>query len=331
MPTMPSALLTDALSLLERSERPVILTHPRPDGDTVGTALALRMALLAKGKSPVVACVHPIPKTMSYVLGADAFVQEIPADVDPDLVVIIDMSDLARTGGLYQDRWRQRVPLLVIDHHETNDGFGDVSIIQPEAAATALPMLELLEAWDVEITADMATALLLGILTDTRGLRTEATTPEVLATVARLIEAGGDYLGVMQRSLDAVPYVQMRGWGVALSRLQLDEGIAWTTFPLTEKAALGIADHDDLDLGNLVSQVAEANIIATFLEMRDATIKVSFRARPGFNVASIAKALGGGGHRQAAGCSVAGPLEAAVERVLPMVRAEIERRTKSGV
>ncbi len=327
MITTPEALLADALSLLERSERPVILTHPRPDGDTVGTALALRMALLEKGKTPVVACVHPIPETMSYVTGADAFVQEIPADVEPDLVVIVDMSDLARTGGLYQERWRHRVPLLVIDHHETNAGFGDVSIIQPEAAATALPMLELLEAWDVEITADMATALLLGLLTDTRGLRTAATTPAVLATVARLIEAGGDYLGVMQRSLDAVPYVQMRGWGVALSRLQLDGGIAWTTFPLTEKVALGIADHDDLDLGNLVSQVAEAQIIATFLEMRDATVKVSFRARPGYNVASVAQALGGGGHRQAAGCSVQGALEAAVERVLPLVRAEIERHT----
>jgi phosphoesterase RecJ-like protein len=322
---VPAHLLDEALTLLMQSERPILITHPRPDGDTIGSALALRMALLEKGKSPIVACVHPIPETMAYVPGAETFVQEIPADADPDLVVILDMSDLKRTGGLYKPAWRGSVPLLVIDHHETNDGFGDVSLIQPEAAATALPLLELLEAWDIPIRDDIATALLLGILTDTRGLRTEATTPDVLAIVARLVEAGGDYLGVMQRSLDAVPYVQMRGWGVALSRLQLDHGIAWTTFPLAEKEALGIADHDDLDLGNLISQVAEAKIIATFLEMRDATIKVSFRARPGYNVAPIAKGLGGGGHRQAAGCSVSGPLEAAVEQVLPLVRAEFQR------
>ena len=135
-----------------------------------------------------------------------------------------------------------------------------------------------------------------------------------------LIEAGGDYLGVMQRTLDSVPYQQMRGWGIALNRLQLEKDLAWTTLPLADKEALDIQDHDDLDLGNLLSRVAEAKIVASFMEMHDQTVKVSLRARPGYNVARVAQALGGGGHRQAAGCSVSTPLEAAVAQVLPLLR-----------
>ncbi len=316
-------LLKEAVALLEASRRPLLISHPRPDGDTVGCALALSYALQQLGKRPLLACVHPIPETMHYLSGADTFVQEVPADADIDLVVAIDMSDLDRTGGLYHEAWRDTLPLLVIDHHETNDGFGDVNIATPDAAATVQPLMAVIEGLGVKVEDDIATALLLGLLTDTRGLRTESTTPEVLATVARLIDAGGDYLTIVQKTLDAVPYRQMRGWGVALSRLQLEDSMAWTTFPLAEKQALGIEDHDDLDLGNLVSQVAEAEIIATFLEMHDGTVKVSLRARPGHNVAGIAKSLDGGGHRLAAGCSVEGPLEAAAAEVLPLVRREL--------
>ena len=186
-------------------------------------------------------------------------------------------------------------------------------------------MVTLLDEMSVPLDADMATCLLAAVLTDTRGLRTSGTNPEALAFVGRLIEAGGDYSGIMQKTLDSIPYQQMRGWGVALERLQLDGELAWTTFPLKEKRKLGIEDHDDLNLGNFVSRIAEAKITATFLEMTDGTVKISMRARPGYNVAAIAKELGGGGHHQAAGCSTPGPLSAAETRVLPMIRAELAR------
>ena len=129
----------------------------------------------------------------------------------------------------------------------------------------------------------------------------------------------------MQNTLDAVPFQRMRGWGIALDRLQLEGEVAWTAFPLEEKQALGIGDEYDLDLGNLLSRVAEAKVIASFLEMEDNVIKVSFRSRPGYNVAWIAKQLGGGGHRQASGCSLSGQLNSVVVKVLPLVREELAR------
>ncbi len=327
---MPMTTLNDQLhqaaTLLKRHKRPLLIAHPRPDGDTVGSTLALRLALLRLGKSPVIACVHPIPPTLNYLPGADAFVTEAPDDVD--MVVAVDMSDLKRTGGIYRDAWRGVLPLLVVDHHATNDDFGDVNVVMPTAAATAIPMRRLIETMGVAVDAEIATCLLTGVLTDTRGLRTASTTPAVLAFVADLIEAGGDYTGVVQRTLDAVPFRLMRAWGVAIDRLRLRDGLAWTTLPLTEKVRLNIEDHDDLNLSNFLSRIAEARISVSFLEMRDGTVKVSMRARPGYDVSQIAKALGGGGHREAAGCTLPGALDAVVSRVLPMLFEEIRRQAE---
>jgi phosphoesterase RecJ-like protein len=281
------------------------------------------LALEQIGKSVTAACVHPLPSNLDYLPRADAFVKDAAADGDYDLVVAVDMSDLKRTGGVYKEAWRGHIPLIVIDHHETNEQFGDVNLVEPEAAATALPMIDVVRALGVKVADDIATCLLVGLLTDTRGLRTETTTPAVLRVVSELIEAGGDYLGVMQKTLDAVPYQKMRVWGTALSRLQLDGDVGWTSLPVDKKEVLGVSDYDDIDLGNLLSRVAEAKVVAGFVEMRDGTVKVSMRARPGYNVASVAYALGGGGHRQAAGCTLDGPVDAAVEAVLALLREAV--------
>lgn len=321
--TQTTTPLEQTIALLARSNHPLLIAHPRPDGDTIGSTLALRLALLELGKDPIIACVHPLPTNLEYLPGAGAFVADVPEDADIDLVVAVDMSDLKRTGGIYKESWRRRYPLLVIDHHETNEEFGDVNLVVAAAAATAVPLIDVIQALGVAPRDEIATCLLVGLLTDTRGLRTETTTPEVLRIVGQLIEAGGDYLQVMQRTMDAVPYLQMRGWGIALNRLQLEDSLAWTTFPVSHKEALGIEDHDDLDLGNLLSRVAEAKVIAAFVEMRDHTVKVSMRARPGYNVATVAYELGGGGHRQAAGCTLDGPLDHVVEQVLARLRETV--------
>lgn len=330
--TISPVSLQQAVHLLKKHNHPYLVAHPRPDGDTLGCTLALRLALIALGKAPIVACVHPVPSNLCYLPDAEAFVQAVPeesAAIAVDLLIAVDMSDLQRTGGMVPESWIGRLPLLVIDHHATNDNFGDVNLVMPEAAATVIPLIALFEALDVSINADIATCLLTGLLTDTRGLRTSSTTPEVLALVSALIEAGGDYMTVVQNALDSVPYRQMRGWGIALNRLQLEDSLAWTTFPIEEKRRLDIRDQDDLSLSNLLSQIAEANIAAAFLEMEDGSVKVSMRARPGYDIALIAKKLGGGGHRQAAGCTLEGPLDAVVERVLPLLREALKREDVS--
>ncbi len=312
--------LQQAATMLRRSRRPLLLSHPRPDGDTIGSTLALRLALLALGKAPIVACVHPIPENFHFLPGVTEYRQAVGEEDGFDLVVAVDMSDLRRTGGLYRESWRGRYPLLVVDHHETNLDFGDLNLVAPYAAATALVMEPLIAAMGVEVRDEIATCLLTATLTDTRGLRTNATTLEVMEAVCRFIQAGGDYHTAVWEALDSRPLWMMRAWGGALERMQLEDGLLWTTYPVEEKERLGISDEEDLDLGGLISQVREAKIAVSFNEMRDGTVKLSLRSRPQYNVATVAAALGGGGHRQAAGCSVDGPLEAAVARVLPLLR-----------
>ncbi len=312
--------LNQAAAMLRRSRRPLLISHPRPDGDTIGSALALRLALLALGKEPIVACVHPIPEAFHFLPGAESYRRDVDEKADFDLVVAVDMSDLKRTGGLYRDEWRSTHPLLVIDHHETNLNFGDINLVEPDAAATALVMEPLITALGVPIRDEIATCLLTATLTDTRGMRTNSTTIEVMESICRFVRAGGDYHTAVWEALDSRPLWMMKAWGTALTRLQVENGLAWTTYPVEEKERLGISDDEDLDLGGLISQVREAKIAASFNEMRDGTVKISLRSRPAYNVATVALALGGGGHRQAAGCSVEGPLEAAVARVLPLLR-----------
>jgi phosphoesterase RecJ-like protein len=314
--------LRRARTLLENSSRPLLIAHPRPDGDTIGSTLALRLALITLGKSPIIACEHTLAQNLAYLPGAKHFVNDVHEGVDIDLVVAVDMSDLTRTGTIYKDSWRNHLPLLVIDHHTTNNAFGDVNLVDSQAAATAVLLVDLISSMGVDVKDDIATCLLVGLLTDTRGLRTQSTTPSVLRLVSELIEAGGNYVGVMQRTLDSVPYLQMRAWGLALDRLKLDKGLAWTTFPVRVKDRLNIDDFYDLDLGNLLSRVAEANIVVAFIEMRDNTVKVSMRSRPGFNVDRIAMNLGGGGHKLAAGFTMTGPIDAVVKQVLPKIREE---------
>jgi bifunctional oligoribonuclease and PAP phosphatase NrnA len=319
-----SESLNQTVMLLLKSRRPLLIAHPRPDGDTIGSTLALRLALLALGKQPQIACVHPLPENLAYLPGAEHFMQAVPEDAQIDLVVAVDMSDLERTGGIYRDSWRGRYPLLVIDHHETNDAFGDVNLVLPSAAATAIPMIDVIRSVGVPVRDEIATCLLVGLLTDTRGLRTDSTTPEVLRIVSELIESGGDYHGVMQRTLDSVSYRTMRAWGMVLDGLQLDGSIAWATLSLSQKEALQIDDHYDVDVGNLLSRVAEAQVSAGLIEMRDGTVKVSMRSRPGYNVATVAYALGGGGHRLASGCTIDGPMDRAVDQVLTLLREIVE-------
>jgi len=296
------------------------LSHPRPDGDTIGSALALRLALLKLGKRPLVACADPLPALYTYLPGADEVLTSLPDGFTPDLVVAVDQSNLERTGGLYLPQWRGVIPLLVIDHHKTNAGFGDVNLIDETAVATACVMTQLIAALAVPLDGPIATALLTGLLTDTRGLRTSNVTPAVLELVLTLMRAGGDYHLVTANALDAKPYPVLRLQGEALSRLRLEDGIAWTTLPVESKLRLGIEDYEDLELGNLLAQTGGAQLMAAFIEMRDGSVKVSLRARQDYDLTPIVQHYGGGGHAHAAGFSCPGPMEAVVADVLGRLR-----------
>lgn len=300
------------------------MCHVDPDGDAIGSLLGLAFLLRAvEGeRTLVLACQDPVPANLQFLPGAGDIVTE-PADDNSDLIVALDASDVRRLGKPF-DAVKSRgshPPLLVIDHHITNTYFGAIHYVNPGAAATAQILTELAGELGAPITRDAATCLLTGLLTDTLGFRTSNTTAATLATGMRLVEAGGNLAELSQRALTDRPVAILRLWAAALATIRVERGVITAMVSQAMRQAAGVPDEDT---GELVSQLIsanEANIAAVFNQVSDREVKVSMRARRGFDVAGLAVQLGGGGHPQAAGCTVNGSLPEVQARVLPLLVA----------
>ena len=214
------------------------------------------------------------------------------------------------------------IPLLNIDHHLTNLHFGAVNLVDHHASSTAEVVLRLLDYMAVPLDAELATCLLTGIVSDTRGFRTNNVTVQVMETALRLIKAGASLPYIVRHSLDRRSTADVRLWGAALSQLQTKDRVIWTSIPLTMRRAAGCANNGDTGLTNFLLSADEADVAAVFTEREDGSIEVGLRAAPGFDVARVALQFGGGGHALAAGCNLPGPLGEAQARVLAALQAD---------
>lgn len=280
----------------------------------MGSLTGLGRALCHLGQEPILACPDPIPPSFDYVPGTDAIVQQVGGPFD--LVVALDCSDRSRLGHLAQAPGVADVPLLNIDHHLTNVGFGEVNLVDPLASSTAEVVLRLLESMAIPIDSQAATSLLVGIVTDTRGFRTSNVTARAMEAALRLVEAGASLADVAREGLDRRPTSAIRLWGAALSQMQVEDRVIWTSVPLSMRREAGYEESGDAGLSSFLVGADEADVAAVFVEEPDGRIEVGFRAVPGFDVAQVALQFGGGGHALAAGCDLPGPLDEARTRVL---------------
>jgi phosphoesterase RecJ-like protein len=301
--------------------------HVAPDGDALGSLTGLAHALRQLDQSPIAACPDAVPSHFHYIPNIGAVVQSVTEPFD--LVVALDCSDPGRLGCFPQLPDFDQHPLINIDHHVTNLGFGDVDLVDPAASSTAEVLLRLLEYLDVALDQTLATCLLVGIVTDTRGFRTNNVTPRVMAIALRLMEAGASLPYVTQNSLDSRPMVVIRLWGAALSRLRFKDGIVWTSIPVEMRRGLGYRGDGDAGLVSFLLSAQEADVSAVFVEQDDGRTEVGLRAAPGFDVARLALRFGGGGHALASGFSMPGPLEEAEDCVLDALQVDLARQRAS--
>lgn len=323
MPTPNSASLSDLVAPVMGAHDILALCHVNPDGDAIGSLLGLGCVLdaLPGERNVVLACQDRPPESLFFVPGVTRVVNALPEGFKPDLVISLDASDPARLGKLFSNLAFTPTPLIVIDHHITNLHFGNLNYVVPEAASTSQLVISLADALGVALPKEAATPLLVGLVTDTLGFRTSNVTAAELAAAVRLIDAGANLADVSQRTLATRPIKHMRLWGAAFQQMRLDGYVLWAEVTKAMREAAGILDEDD---GGLVSQLinaAEARVAVVFNELDDGRIEVDFRARPGYDVATVALSLGGGGHPQAAGCVLSGPMADAEARVLPLVQA----------
>ena len=272
-------------------------------------------------------CSDPVPTCFNYIPSAKSIVREVK--VPFDLVISLDCSDLERLGHFPQMPGFDDVPLLNVDHHLTNLKFGAVNLVDHHASSTAEVVLRLLEYMEISLDAELATCLLTGIVSDTRGFSTNNVTTRVVEAALRLMKAGASLPRIAHHNLNSRPTSAILLWGAALAQLQIKDRVIWTGIPLAMRRATGNPDSSDAGLANFLVSAAAADAAVVFVERDDGRIEVGLRAVPGFDVAQVALQFGGGGHALAAGCNIPGPLEQAQASILTALKVSLshQRRT----
>ena len=325
--TKKTTTLEQASQLIRSSCRPLLLCHIAPDGDAIGSLTGLGRALRRLGQEPTTVCTDSVPAQFDFVPGAASIVQEATASFD--LVITLDCSDLERLGHFPRMPAFASTPLINVDHHLTNVYFGDVNLVDTDAASTAGLVLQLLDHLVIPLDAELATSLLVGIATDTRGLRTSNVTISVMESALRLMKNGASLPYITQHTLDRRHIATIRLWGAALPLLQLEDGVIWTSITLAMRRAVDYAGGGDAGLVNFLVSADAADAAVVFVERDDEQVDVGLRAVPGFDVAQVALQLGGGGHVLASGCTLSGSLEEIREQVLAALRADLTRQRQN--
>lgn len=311
---------------IEQSVAPLILTHERPDGDAIGSLLAMGLALKLMGKQPNLVVKDGIPARFNFLNGANETQKNLPDAWD--LLIVVDCSDMDRTGFEMEAIGRQ--PDINIDHHPTNEHFAVINYVDSEAAATTELLFHLFRALEVPINPDISNTLMLGILTDTIGFRTPSVHPALFRTAAELQEAGADLVELYDRALNQRSFIGAQYWGRGLLQLERAGEILWTQLTLEDRNIVGYPGNDDADLVNLLTTIESPKIVIIFVEQSPSEVKVSWRSKIGYNVARVASSFGGGGHEQAAGAMVTGALAEVKAKVLKATQELLDPLNKES-
>lgn len=290
----------------------VLASHQRPDGDAVGSAVGMALALRSIGKRAKVVMDAPPPHFLQPFpdVGNILITSEVTTQYDGAL--IMECSSLDRTGITGLDR----SPVLNIDHHIGNTGYGTINWVDESAAACGELVFTLIEALDAPLTRDVATHVYLALLTDTGSFHYSHLSPRSFEIARRCVEAGASPQWIASTHYDSSTVGRVRIFGSVLNGMQLDPSGRVAMLSITrEQAATAGATYDETDgIVNFPMSVKDISAVAFFKEVGPADWRVSMRSKGVVDVGAIARAYGGGGHRNAAGCSVTGEL-AEVQRV----------------
>lgn len=314
-------MLKQVLDCIAARKRFLLTSHARPDGDAVGSALACRQILRRLGKQADVVLSDRIPYIYRSLPGASQVLQASSIHGHYEAAILLECDCLARTGleGL------ESKFIVNIDHHASGKPFGHINWIDPEACATAEMIYRLACEGGVEITQEIATCLYTAVMTDSGSFRFAGTTERTFAIAGELVRCGADPVRCAQDVYFANPTSKMRLLGAALSTLQREGSMVWMHITRAHIDRCGAFDEDAEGLVNYAIAIAGVQVAALFREMRDKRFRVSLRSKGAVDVAKIAESFGGGGHHNASGCSVDGPLSVAIERILAQVRPRLAR------
>jgi phosphoesterase RecJ-like protein len=297
-------------AVLSEGKRFLLMTHKDPDGDGIGSMLALGKSLSDAGKEVSILAQNPIPPPLNLLKGADKIVNILDVDGDFDAAVALDCAERSRLGEL-ENHLRNYRLVINIDHHETNEPFGDLNLIEPESSSTGELVFRLLEYAGLPIGADVAGNIFAAIQTDTGSFRYSNTTAEALRIAAALMELGANPWEISKQIMDTYSLPRLKLLEMALSTIEFhhDEsiGIMVLSEEMFEKAGAQQSDSERfVDYPRFVSGVELGVLIR---ETGENECKFSLRSNTSLDVARLASRFGGGGHVRAAGFRFQGPLK----------------------
>ncbi len=320
----------DLLPLLEEYSKIAVLTHVRPDGDAIGSSLAWGRALMLAGKKVELYCPDVIPLRYSFLPAYGSFRDQfLPLEDEKLLAFVLDCSDLSRLEYM-KDEMSRADKIINIDHHTTNEGYGDYNIIDTSAAATAEIIFRLIQENNLELDQEISLYLYVAISSDTGSFRYNNTTPRTMEIAGRLLEKGVSPSLVSEKLFDELSLSTVLLLQEALSTLNVDKEhqVAWMSM---KESTVKKYEASPAELEGFVNYARNIkNIdVGVFFYHENGETKVGLRSRT-IDVARLASYFGGGGHPRAAGCTVKGRATQVEKKVLNSIKAAYKEKAAQG-
>jgi len=319
------------LEAMRQGERFLICSHSRPDGDAVGSMLAVGMLLRQMGKTVDLVAADRVPAVYRGLPGAGEIRTVMRVRGLYDAAILLECDGLERT----RLRGLERMFVINIDHHASGKNFGQLNWIDPDACSVGELVYRLAQEAGATVTPEIATCLYTTLLTDTGGFCYGGIQARTFALAGELTAAGADPVRIARDVYFANPMSKMMLMGAALSTLHRDGPLAWVWVTHEDMMRVGAAEEDCEGIVNYALSVAGVEAAAFLRELPEGRIRVSLRSKTlgrgtedgpsAVNVAAIAEKLGGGGHENAAGCTLDGPMARAREEILGVLRGEMRR------
>ncbi len=304
----------DFLQLISDKQKFLLISHRKPDGDTLGAACAMKLALEQMGKSDIrMACVDPPSSRFTFIPEVKKFTQDIGDYYSYDCIIVVDCGAhyMMKYHDSHPELLSGQVPLINIDHHASNDMFGTFNIVEEHAASTTVQLYKMFRALNIKITADIATCLMAGIYNDTGSFMHSNTTKEIYDIAADLVSCGAKVTVIAKSIFKTNPISTLKAWGKAMDNATLTpDGFTMSVVTAEEIEECGATPEDLSGVVDVLNSVPNSTFTVMINEDGRGNVKGSFRTnREDVDLLKVAELFNGGGHRKAAGFTQKGKLQ----------------------
>lgn len=318
IPPTDVRVVDEILAVLREGSNFCLSGHQNPDGDVIGSQLAMASLIRRLGPKKKIDIENAglVPKSVNFLPGAGEIRNVTRVEGKYDALIVFECSGIDRTGNIIDPK-SQVVKTINIDHHLHNPNFGDINFVEPKTSSTAELIYKIIERSGLPVTVDEAACLFTGMTTDTGWFRYSNTNVQTLQIASKLLATGLPIADLSERIYLSKSETALRLLSNVLGRMTLhfDKRLAFLTLPEAVFKELGAAPDDLEEVVNVGLQIETVQAAVLLKEKAD-VVKASLRSKGDLDINRVARAFGGGGHKNASGCSMAGPLDGAKEAML---------------